>query len=79
MGLEPAVTMVHRRHCPSRRLGRTGTHLQLLCQVSKALEHRVALKGARKLEQLLLLVLAEVRRLEQLLRMEGTCMRRASF
>lgn len=42
-------------------------HVQLLCQSSEALQHWVALKGARQLKQLLLLVLAEIGRLEKLL------------
>ena len=42
-------------------------NMQLLCQVSKALQHWVALKRPCQLKELLLLVLAEVGRLEKLL------------
>ena len=42
-------------------------HGQLCCQLGKALQHRVAVKGPCQPEMILLLVLAEVGRLEQLL------------
>jgi hypothetical protein len=42
-------------------------HGQLSCQLGKALQHRVAIKGPRQPKMILLLVLAEVGRLKQFL------------